>query len=489
MLVHIFVCKTNNNCMYKLKNTIEKLKKQLGNNNDIIVRDFLLGQKSASVVFINNLVDVQIINNTILKALFEYIKEKKTTTLQDILDNITYVGQCEIIKEDYANKIFLGNALLLLDGEDGAIAFDVAKTEARAIVEPPTSAVIKGPREGFTESIKTNVGLIRKRILSNKLKVIDYYIGRITNTNVKILYIDNVADKKIVKKVEEKLKKIDIDGIIDSSYISDFLAERPYSMFKQIGSSEKPDIVVAKMLEGRIAIVVDGSPMVLTVPYIMMEDIQNSNDYYTSSIMASITRMLCLVGIGIAAIAPGFFIAVQLYHYKILPLKMLISIVNTTQNLPLNPFLENVFIIILFEVLYEASIRMPKYVGMALSIVGALILGDTAVKAGLVSPPGVMIVALSCITVYITPNISSELFVLRWLFVILGGLMGFVGIMIGAVILYLYLLDFNNYGSPYLAPFSPFIAADQKDFIINTSTKNMKKRPRSIPNINKRRLK
>ena len=325
--------------------------------------------------------------------------------------------------------------------------------------------------------------------MSNKLKIKDFYIGRITRTNIKLVYIDNVADKKIIKRIEEKLNKIDIDGIIDSSYISDFLAERPYSMFKQIGTSEKPDIVVAKMLEGRIAIIVDGSPIVLTIPYIMMEDIQNSNDYYTSSYMASITRILCLVGIGIAAIAPGFFIAVQLYHYKILPLKMLISIINTTQNLPLNPFLENVFIIILFEVLYEASIRMPKYVGMALSIVGALILGDTAVKAGLISPPGVMIVALSCITVYITPNISAELFILRWLFVILGGLMGFVGIMIGIIILYVYLLDFKNYGAEYLAPFTPFISSDQKDFLLNTSTINMKKRPKSIPNTNKRRLK
>ena len=475
--------------MQQLQQKVNKLKVELGNNDDVIVRNFLLNKKNASIVFVNSVVDVQIINNTILKALFEYANVEKNLSLQNIFNNITYVGQSEIIKEDFVNKIFMGNVLLFLEGEDNAIAFDIGKCEERAIVEPPTSAVIKGPREGFTENIKTNIGLIRKRVLSNKLKIKDFYIGRITRTNIKLVYIDNVADKKIIKKIEEKLNKIDIDGIIDSSYISDFLTERPYSMFKQIGTSEKPDIVVAKMLEGRIAIIVDGSPIVLTIPYIMMEDIQNSNDYYTSSYMASITRILCLVGIGIAAIAPGFFIAVQLYHYKILPLKMLISIINTTQNLPLNPFLENVFIIILFEVLYEASIRMPKYVGMALSIVGALILGDTAVKAGLISPPGVMIVALSCITVYITPNISAELFILRWLFVILGGLMGFVGIMIGIIILYVYLLDFKNYGAEYLAPFTPFISSDQKDFLLNASTINMKKRPKSIPNTNKRRLK
>ena len=277
--------------MQQLQQKVNRLKVELGNNDDVIVRNFLLNKKNASIVFVNSVVDIQIINNTILKALFEYANVEKNLSLQNIFNNITYVGQSEIIKEDFVNKIFMGNALLFLEGEKNALAFDVGKCEKRAIVEPPTSSVIKGPREGFTENIKTNIGLIRKRVLSNKLKIKDFYIGRITRTNIKLVYIDNVADKKIIKRIEEKLNKIDIDGIIDSSYISDFLTERPYSMFKQIGTSEKPDIVVAKMLEGRIAIIVDGSPIVLTIPYIMMEDIQNSNDYYTSSYMASITRI------------------------------------------------------------------------------------------------------------------------------------------------------------------------------------------------------
>ena len=181
-------------------------------------------------------------------------------------------------------------------------------------------------------------------------------------------------------------------------------------MFKQIGNSEKPDIVCAKLLEGRVAILVDGSPMVLTVPFLYIEDIQSSDDYYSDNTRASFVRWVRMISIVISILTPALYIAIILHHYKAIPLKFLITIINTTKGLPLTPFAEILFVLLLFEILYEASLRMPKYLGMALSIVGALILGDTAVKAGLISPPAVMIVAISGLSIYCIPDQAPQLY-------------------------------------------------------------------------------
>ena len=284
-----------------------------------------------------------------------------------------------------------------------------------------------------------------------------------------------------------KIKKIDIDGVIDSFYISSFLEEHPESFFKQIGNAEKPDIVCAKLLEGRLAIVVDGSPMVLTLPYMLFEDFQKSGDYYNSSLRATMLRWLRLFSLVITVALPGMYVAVQLYHYKVFPLTFLITIVNSTQGIPLSPFAEILFVLILFEILYEASLRMPKYLGMAMSIVGALILGDTAVQAGIISPPAVMIVALSGITLYTLPEQVSVLSILRLAYTVAGGILGFYGIIIFTLYFIVYFNDFDNYGVPYLAPFAPKVKSDYKDALIKSSILDMKTRPKSIKTKNRRR--
>lgn len=473
---------------YNAKTRVEDLKKKLGDNNDIVIRKVLLGESPIFLIFLEEITDSVMINENVINPLLELPKDSQPN-FNTIQIELNYINQTEVLtkESDIIDKFFLGNVLIFLDNEEQVIALNVAKYEQRPVMEPPTSAVIKGPREGFTESNKTNMSLIRKRLLTESLKVEDVTVGRRTRTNVKVVYLEDVADKKIVRKILQKLNKIDIDGIIDSYYVVKFLEERPFSIFKQVGANEKPDITVSKILEGRVAILVDGSPMVLTLPFMLLEDIQNSNNYYSQSLRATGLRILALFSIFISIVVPGFYVALQLYHYKLLPLKFLISIMNNTQNLPLNPFLEVLFILVLFEILYEASIKMPKYIGMALSIVGALILGDTAVQAGLVSPPGVMIVALSSITVYVTPDLSSEIFILRFVFILLGGMLGFLGILLGTVVILIYLLDFDNYGTPYLAPFAPYVKSDQKDFIFKAPLPALKTRPKSFPNKNRKR--
>ena len=288
--------------------------------------------------------------------------------------------------------------------------------------------------------------------------------------------------------VTKKIQEIKIDGIVDSSYILEFLQERPNSLFKQIGNTEKPDIVTAKLLEGKVAIIVDNSPIVLTVPFVLIEDLQNSNDYYTNHHYSSIVRVIRLLGLLIALVAPGVYLALQIYHYNILPLNFLITIADTTQGLPFTPFLEILFIFLLFQILYEVSLRLPSYLGLATSVVGALILGDTGVKAGLISPPGVIIVALSKIALYTIPEQSSQVTVLQIIFIILGGSLGLVGMIAGFVYLLNYLNTIDSYGTPYLAPYGPRIPEDLKDGILTEPIPYMKERPNSFSPEKKEKL-
>ena len=252
---------------------------------------------------------------------------------------------------------------------------------------------------------------------------------------------------------------------------------------------EKPDIIAAKILEGRVAIIVDGSPIVLTLPFLFFEEVQASNDYYNSYIYASFIRCVRLFAIIIAVVVPGIYIALRVFHQNIIPIKFLITITNTTKGLPFTPFLEILFISLLFQILYEVSLRLPSYLGLATSIVGALILGDTGVKAGLISPPGVIIVALAKIALYTVPEQAYQLTILQYLFLFIGGSLGMLGIVGLLVYLVVYLASIDGYGAPYLAPYAPRVYSDLNDALLMQPTNQMKFRPQSFKNRNKTRQK
>jgi spore germination protein KA len=372
------------------------------------------------------------------------------------------------------------------DGESINIKKEMPK---RAVAEPPTQSVVKGPREGYIENIDVNIQLVAKRIKSDKLVLKHTTVGRYTQTKISVAYISDIADEKLVQKVLDRINAIDIDGIIDSYYILEFLQDKKMNLFRSVGGDEKPDVTTAKLLEGRIAIFVDGSPIVLSVPYILFEDIQNSDDYYTNAAGVSLRRFIRVVGAVISILLPGIYISMQLYHYSIVPLNTLKILGESVSNTPFTPLVEVLFVLILFEILYEAALRMPRHLGMATSLIGALILGDTAVKSGLVSSPAVLVAALSGIMMYIIPNLAPQISLLRFFFCILGGIMGLYGIVIGMVILMVYMNSLDSYGAPLLAPYAPFIKSDLKDGIIKAETRDMKTRPRSFSVRNKKRIK
>ncbi|MBR4270908.1 MAG: spore germination protein [Clostridia bacterium] len=467
----------------------QKLKQSFDNATDLVFKKVTTKSKQIVVlVWIENIVDQQLLAQNIIAPLQKL--DSKDCDIKEVLQNeIISFGKVSTSNslEEIESKLLEGFCIIFNENMEQFIVAECAKWIVRLPNEPPTSAVLEGPREGFVEDIISNTTLLRRRLKTKHLKIEDMTIGNETNSSVKLIYLNNVADPKLVQNVKEQLNNIVIDGVVDSHYLVEFLTNKQQQIFKQIGSTEKPDIATAKILEGRIAILCDGSPIALTVPYILLEDLQSSNDYYTTTTRATIMRYLRLFAGIIAILLPGLYIALLSYHLKTIPIKLLITITNSIQGIPLPPFLEVLFIIFLFEILYEASLRMPRYVGLALSVVGALILGDTAVKAGLVSPPAVLIVAITGVMSYTLPEQISQISFLRIVFTFLGGLLGLYGIIIGGIFLIGYLVSLDSFGVPYLAPFAPYISSDQKDGLTRSSLAKMKNRPSSIPNINKKR--
>ena len=456
----------------------ENIKQQLNNNPDISVREIKVSNKNISLIFCKSTVDKLLFVQSIISPLLDYDGE---VSLDILKQNVLKVLEVEKVKnDDCIQNLIRNKVLLFVEGECDALALDMEFLPSRQPDEPPTSPTIHGPRQGFTESVKTTVALIRKQLPTKHLVIKNFYVGELTHTQICLFFLDNVADKKIVKKIEEKINSINIDGIIDAHYVAEYLSSRPNSMFEQCGYCEKPDIATAKLLEGRVVIAVDGSPIVITLPYMFLEDIQNSNDYYTNAHYATFVRYIRSLRLILATVIPGVYLSFRLYHYRIVPLKYILTINATTQNLPFTPIIELMFILVLFQILYEVSLRLPRYLGLATSIVGALVLGDTGVQAGLISPPGIIVIALSLIAVYAVPNQAPQLSIMRFVFLLVGGTLGLLGI-IGCMIYFVdYLNTLNDYDTPYLAPYSPMIKDDLKDGLKRKSILYMTKRPSSI---------
>lgn len=466
---------------------VEKILSEFATPNVIFRRDFSVCGKSAVMLFHPDLTDAETLR-TVIMACESFAEPFKS--LEDLLRDILFVNETEIAEkwQDSVNRILCGDAALFVDGIDGCIIINARKYATRAVAEPPTETVMRGPREGFIEDFKTNLSLIEKRLKTQSLAIEKIQIGRVSSTAVALIYISTIATPKLVNEVRKKLKAVDVDALIDSYNLQPYLEEKPLSIFCQTGVAEKPDIVCSKLLEGRVAIVVDGSPMVLTLPYLLIEDFHSGEDYYERHSFASFLRIMRFVSVLVSVLLPGLYVSLQVYNYEIVPLKLLITILNAVQGIPLPPLFEVLFVLLLFEVIREASLRMPRSVGTAMSIVGALVLGDTAVKAGLISSPSVMIIALSSIALYTVPNQVGSTTLLRIIFTVIGGLGGLLGLTLGTIYLVNYLSGIDSFGTPYLAPFAPLVPSDLKDSLIKGAQRGMKKRPKSIANINENRM-
>ena len=477
-----------------LEQNIAAIQKLFCNEASLIVRRILIGAKiPAAILFVDELTDKELINRDIVRPLLSAKIDSHLTgsALVDyLLQGVIYSSEADSF--DDFNKItgllLDGDMVLLLEGCGTGINLAVKKWDKRGVEEPPTSAVIRGPREGFNEDLKTNLTLLRRRLRTPDLMFDIMQIGKYSGTKVAVVYINSIADPKVIKQLKRKLESINIDGILDSSYVEAFITDNRKSIFQQVGITEKPDIAAGKLLEGRVCIVVDGSPSVLTVPFLFVENFQDSGDYYGNTLRKNFLRILRFISYIFAILLPGFYVSMLLFHYEMLPSDFLITVINSRAGIPMNPMLELIFTMMLFEILQEASVRMPKHIGTALSIVGGLILGETAVKAGSISSPAVVISAISAIAIYNVPEEAGIMNLLRFVFVILGGFIGFVGILMGVLVMCLHLLTLNSFGVPYMAPYAPVYPNDKQDALLLKPITQRFLRPDAIPSSNHVRM-
>ena len=470
-----------------LQENISAIKRKLS-AEDILVHSFTAGNGVAcAIVYADGIVDKELLGRLVVEPLAAY---RQNAAAKEMLKAIAYPElKTETAQEAICAAVLDGNPALFLDGADFAAVVGTKKPPARALTEPQTELVVKGPRAGFIEDIKTNMGQLRLRFKTENLQFELFKIGRQSKTNVAVCYLQGIASEEIVKEIKAKLEAVEIDALPDSSYLSHFLCPGRPSVFKQIGTTEKPDVLAAKMAEGRIGILVDGSPVALTLPYLLVEEFQSPEDYFVNPYRATFTRLLRIGVMLLSIYLPALYVAAQLFKLQLIPLGLLFTIASSIQGLPLSPSLEVLLTLLVLEILNEASIRMPKYVGLALSVVGALVLGETEVKAGVISTPTVILIAFSGIGLYTVPDLVQTTSLLRLCLLVIAGSVGTYGIVLFSAFLLVYLVGKERYGAPLLAPFAPIVANDLKESLVKFPLASLTRRPAVFKSKNKTRLK
>lgn len=434
------------------------LKDVFQNCSDIVYRGVRLRDGSEiCVVFITSLVNEQVIDDHILKPVLT-LSSDKPATVDNCAEALITAGTIERTSsmKKLIGQLLGGYAIILLPGETAAIAVKASGTKLRSLEEPSSEPVIRGPRDGFIENIAVNIGLIRSRIRTSRLKTESFTLGELTQTQVVITYISGVASSSLVEEVKARVKRIQIDGILDSGYVEEFIEDLPYSPFPQVHSTERPDVVAAELLEGRIAILVDNTPFVLIVPMTLWAGLQASEDYYIRWPIATFVRWIRFLFIFIAIFAPPLYVAITTFHQEMIPTNLVLSIASAREAVPFPALIEALLMEIIFEALREAGIRLPKQIGQAVSIVGALVIGQSAVQAGIISAPVVIIVSITGIAAFTIPRYSfaNGIRLLRFPMLFLAGTLGLYGIVLGFLGILLHLASLRSFGVPYFTPVS-----------------------------------
>jgi spore germination protein KA len=377
------------------------------------------------------------------------------------------------------DAILSGDTLLLIDQSEQAFVASTRGWDTRSVEEPHTEQVVRGPRDGFTESIRTNTALVRRRIRDPLFRIEGMKIGTKSKTDVNIAYLKGTVKEGLVDEVKSRLKSINIDAILESGYIQELIADAPYSPFTTIQSTERPDKVASAIFEGRVAIFTDNTPFVLIVPTYFWQLLQASDDYYTRYLAGSFFRLIRYLAFVISLTLPSIFVLLVSFHQEMIPTPFALTIASGRDVIPFPVLLEALVMEISFELMREAGLRMPKPIGQAVSIVGSLVIGQAAVQAGIVSPSMVIVVAVTGIASFAIPSSSAAFSIrlIRFPLLIASGTLGLLGFAVVFAILALHAMSLRSFGEAYLAPATPFKPSDQKDSMIRFPWWNMKSRP------------
>lgn len=456
-----------------LQERLELVKKRLGESKDIVVREFSSSNNKVkfALFYIDGMADKKTIHDHIIRPIqSEHVVAMYSellsphNALELLRDHITSTSElAEAPDLTQALKLVLsGDTALLIDGEEKILVYGTRAWDKRGVDEPETEAAVRGPREGFTETIRTNTSLLRRRIRHEKLRLETMKAGRRTNTEIILAYIEDIVNPRTLEEVRRRVAAIDTDSILESGYIEEFVEDVPFSIFPQIEHTERADKAAAAILDGRILIMVDNTPHALIVPTSFFQFIQASEDYYERPYVGLALRILRLFVLNVALMLPAIYVAVVTFHQEMLPTALLLSIAAAREGIPFPAVFEALLMEAMFEVLREAGVRLPKTVGQAVSIVGGLVIGDAAIRAGIVSPAMVIVVAATAISTFAIPafNASITLRVLRFPLIILGGVMGLYGVIFGLLLILIHLAGLQSFGVPYLSPLVHGTAGD-----------------------------
>ncbi len=473
-----------------LQDNLAILRQEFTLCSDIIYREFYVnfeGPHRAAIVYFNVLVDnssnTEFIMETIMREtpdLTHTLNESNLSQLilERLLPTTTATEATDL--EQVISAVLKGSLVLLVEGTPKAIIIKVPSKQGRIIQEPDVEPSIRGPRDGFIEDIDTNLGLIRRRIKSSQLKTESFEFGKISKTRVVICYLQGVVSASVVAEVKTRLNRINVDYIQGEGDIEEYLEDETFTLFPTVQNTERPDKVTSSLLEGRVAVVIDTTPMVLIVPTTFTALLQASEDYYHRAIFASFTRLLRFITLNIALLLPGLYIAVTTFHRELLPPRLLVTLNETRTNVPFNSPVEVLIMEMAFEILREAGVRLPRAIGGTISTVGGLVIGQAAVTAGLISPAVIIIVALTAVASFTIPNYEAgySLRILRFIFIILSALLGIPGLMLGLMVLLAHLCSLRSFGVPYLSPITPLSPRDLKDTMVRFPWWAMLTRPR-----------
>ncbi|WP_429860125.1 spore germination protein [Brevibacillus reuszeri] len=482
---------------------IQKIKDDLGNSTDIIIREIRFGRDNdrvMGIMYTDGLVDRNVITEFTMKAVTldsQFIREEQRQhdayhdifhTLKEYALSIGDHGEIDNFAALY-NALLSGEAIILIDGYERGFTASTQGWKDRGVNEPSAESVIRGPREAFSETLRTNTALIRRKIKDPNLWLETRQIGRVTKTDVAVMYVKGIVNEKVVEEVRARLDRIDIDGILESGYVEEFIQDSTLSPFPTVYNTERPDVIAAELLEGKVAILVDGTPFVLVVPALFVSFLHAAEDYYHRADVSSLIRILRYVGFLIALFGPSMYVAITTFHQEMLPTQLLISLAAQREGIPFPAFIEAVMMEVAFEILREAGLRMPRTIGPAVSIVGTLVIGQAAVAAGIISAAMVIVVSTTAIASFVFPaySLANSIRMLRFPFIILAATFGVFGIIVGVIALVLHMCSLRSFGIPYMSPFAPLILKDQKDAIFRLPQWLMFSRPRLINQNNVRR--
>lgn len=471
----------------------KSIKETLGYANDLIVREFEL--KGASglrgiAIGIDGLIDANQAEDFIMRVLMidlSIIDDGKEIERPQKIFDVLYQSRISMMSaslgyhfDELYEKLLTGQIIVILDHVAQFMAFDCKGWQMRSITEPETELATRGPKDSFVETLRVNTALVRRHIKDPRLRFDTYKVGRSSQTDVFVVYLEGVVNPEFVKIAKERIEAIDINNITDSSQLMQLIEDHHWTIFPRLIETERPDKVTAAVVHGAIVIMVDNTPFQIIAPTYFSMMFQTADDYYNRPVIATLERLLRYFAFLLVILIPGLYIAISTYHQEMIPTVLLIAIINQRSANPFPTIVETLIIMILFEILREASVRKPKAIGDSMTIVGSLIIGQTLVQAGLVSSMVIIIGSLTAISSFILSNIrlNNSVRILSFVFMFLGGSFGLYGITLGFVAMVLHLCSLTTFNQPYLAPIAPFNLHDQEDQFIRLPLSWMKYRPK-----------